>query len=118
MRCPSRAKTSRYTVDVESAAAAYTVTDVNSSRLIIDGESSFAGTVQAVRTANGKAYNSYVELAHDKALQNATLDLQGYQGANMALAVNTDKAEIKGLNGNEHTVEFVNLALEGVERRV
>lgn len=102
----SKAKTSRYTVDVESAAAAYTVTDVNSSRLIINGESSFAGTVQAVRTANGKAYNSYVELAHDKALQNATLDLQGYQGANMALAVNTDKAEIKGLNGNEHTVAY------------
>lgn len=102
----SKTKTSRYTVDVESAPSAYTVTDVNSSRLIIDGESSFAGTVQAVRTENGKAYNSYVELAHDKALQNATLDLQGYQGANMALAVNTDNAQIQGLNGNEHTVVY------------
>ncbi len=102
----SHTVTSRYTVDVESAASAYTVTDVNSSRLIIDGESSFAGTVQAVRTANGRAYNSYVELAHDKALQNATLDLQGYQGANMALAVNTDNAQIKGLVGNEHTLAY------------
>ncbi len=102
----SHTVTSRYTVDVESAASAYTVTDVNSSRLIIDGESSFAGTVRAVRTANGMAYNSYVELAHDKALQNATLDLQGYQGANMALAVNTDNARIEGLVGNEHTVAY------------
>lgn len=102
----SRTKVSTYTVDREEDPAAYSKTDVNSSRLIISDEGSFNGTLEAKRTANGRAYNSYVELAHDKALQNATLDLQGYNGANMALAVNTDNAQIKGLNGNEHTLAY------------
>lgn len=83
-----------------------TVTETNSSRLILQGENSFAGNVIAKRTANGAAYNSYVELAHDKALQNGTLELQGYNGSNMALAVNTDNAQIKGLNGNAHTLAY------------
>lgn len=83
-----------------------TVTETNSSRLILQGENSFTGNVIARRTANGAAYNSYVELAHDKALQNGTLELQGYNGSNMALAVNTDNAQIKGLNGNEHTLAY------------
>ena len=83
-----------------------TVTETNSSRLILQGENSFTGNVIAIRTANGAAYNSYVELAHDKALQNGTLELQGYNGSNMALAVNTDNAQIKGLNGNEHTLAY------------
>ena len=102
----SKTKVSTYTVDREEDPAAYSKTDVNSSRLIISDEGSFNGTLEAKRTANGRAYNSYVELAHDKALQNATLDLQGYEGANMALAVNTDNARIKGLNGNEHTLAY------------
>lgn len=83
-----------------------TVTETNSSRLILQGENSFAGNVIAKRTANGAAYNSYVELAHDKALQNGTLELQGYNGSNMALAVNTDNAQIKGLSGNAHTLAY------------
>lgn len=83
-----------------------TITETNSSRLILQGENSFAGNVIARRTANGAAYNSYVELAHDKALQNGTLELQGYNASNMALAVNTDNAQIKGLSGNEHTLAY------------
>ena len=102
----SRTKVSTYTVDREEDPAAYSKTDVNSSRLIISDEGSFNGTLVAKRSENGRAYNSYVELAHDKALQNATLDLQGYNGSNMALAVNTDNARIKGLNGNEHTLAY------------
>ncbi len=102
----SKTKVSTYTVDREEDPAAYTKTDVNSSRLILSDESSFSGSLVAKRTANGRGYNSYVELAHDKALQNATLDLQGYNGANMALAVNTDNARIKGLTGNEHSMAY------------
>lgn len=83
-----------------------TITETNSSRLILQGENSFAGNVIARRTANGAAYNSYVELAHDKALQTGTLELQGYNASNMALAVNTDNAQIKGLSGNEHTLAY------------
>lgn len=101
----SHTTTSRYLVP---GAGEYwdTVTETNSSRLILQGENSFTGNVIARRTANGAAYNSYVELAHDKALQNGTLELQGYNGSNMALAVNTDNAQIKGLNGNVHTLAY------------
>ena len=102
----TKTKTSTYTVDRDDEYAGYTQTDINSSRLFLEGESSFSGTVLAKRTANGRAYNSFVELTHDKALQNGTLELQGYNGANMALAVNTDNAQIKGLNGNEHTLAY------------
>ena len=102
----TKTRTSTYTVDHEEAPAAYSKTDINSSRLVLEGEGSFSGTVLAKRTADGRAYNSYVELAHDKALQNGTLELQGYNGSNMALAVNTDNAQIKGLNGNEHTLAY------------
>ncbi len=102
----SKTKVSQYTIDPDDEFAGINYTDVNSSRLILEGESSFTGTVLAKRSANGRAYNSYVELAHDKALQHGTLDLQGYSGANMALAVNTENARIKGLNGNEHTVAY------------
>ena len=102
----SKTKVSNYVYKIDDMEDPKRITDENSSRLIISDEGSFNGTLEAKRTANGLAYNSYVELAHDKALQNATLDLQGYNGSNMALAVNTDNARIKGLNGNEHTLAY------------
>lgn len=82
------------------------ISEINSSRLILNGENSFSGKIIANRTANGAAYNSYVELAHDKALQHGTLELNGYEGSAMALAVNTNNARIKGLTGNEHTLAY------------
>lgn len=96
----SKTSESKYTSNGTS------VTDVNASRLIFNNENSFNGTVVAKRTADGRAYNSFVELAHDKALQNATLDLQGMSGANMALAVNTDNARIQGLSGNAYAIAY------------
>ncbi len=101
----SRTTTSNYNVATEGEYWDQ-VSVVNSSRLILKGENSFSGTIVAKRTADGRAYNSYVELAHDKALQYGTLDMQGYSGANMALAVNTDNARIQGLIGNEYTLAY------------
>ncbi len=101
----SRTTTSNYNVATEGEYWDH-VSVVNSSRLILTGENSFSGTIVAKRTADGRAYNSYVELAHDKALQYGTLDMQGYSGANMALAVNTDNARIQGLIGNEYTLAY------------
>lgn len=101
----SRTTTSNYNVATEGEYWDQ-VSVVNSSRLILKGENTFSGTIVAKRTANGRAYNSYVELAHDKALQYGTLDMQGYSGANMALAVNTDNARIQGLIGNEYTLAY------------
>lgn len=102
----SKTKVSNYVYKIDDLEDPKYITDVNSSRLIISDEGTFSGTLEAKRTADGRAYNSFVELAHDKALQNATLDLQGYNGANMSLAVNTDNAQIKGLKGNEHTLAY------------
>ena len=102
----SKTKVSNYVYKIDDMEDPRHITDVNSSRLIISDEGSFNGTLVAKRSENGRAYNSYVELAHDKALQNATLQLEGYSGANMALAVNTDNAQIRGLNGNEHTLAY------------
>ncbi len=82
------------------------VNETNSSRLILEGENSFTGKIIANRTSNGAAYNSYVELAHDRALQHGTLELNGYAGSTMALAVNTDNARIHGLTGNEHSLAY------------
>ena len=102
----SKLKESKYIYREEQDAPNVEIKEHNSSRLILTDEGSFNGTLVAWRTENGLAYNSYVELAHDKALQNATLQLEGYSGANMALAVNTDNAQIRGLNGNEHTLAY------------
>lgn len=82
------------------------ITETNSSRLILNGENSFTGKIIANRTANGAAHNSYVELAHDKALQHGTLEMNGYEGSTMSLAVNTNNARIQGLTGNEHTLAY------------
>ncbi|MBQ2814309.1 MAG: hypothetical protein IJE66_04805 [Akkermansia sp.] len=98
--------TSSYRKDVNNAEAWEYVTETNSSRLILNGENSFAGKIIANRTTNGEAYNSYVELAHDKALQHGTLELNGYEGSTMSLAVNTNNARIKGLTGNEHSLAY------------
>lgn len=75
----------------------------HSSRLILNGEGNFIGKLTANRASNGSNYNSFVELAHDKALQNATLELNGMTGSPMSLAVNTANAQVKGLTGNEYS---------------
>ena len=100
----TKTKTSNYLIGLEESYL--NCTENNSSRLILEGENSFSGTIYAKRTSNGLQYNTFVELAHEKAAQHATLRLEGYNGANMALAVNTDKAQLKGLSGNEHTLAY------------
>ncbi len=101
----SHTTTSNYRRDQGGTSWEY-ITETNSSRLILNGENSFTGKIIANRTANGAAYNSYVELAHDKALQHGTLELNGYAGSTMSLAVNTNNARIKGLTGNEHSLAY------------
>lgn len=101
----SHTTTSNYRRDQGGTSWEY-ITETNSSRLILNGENSFTGKIIANRTANGATYNSYVELAHDKALQHGTLELNGYENSTMSLAVNTNNARIQGLTGNEHTLAY------------
>ena len=83
----------------------------HSSRLVFTNEGNFNGKVTAKRTGTASGYSTFVELAHEKALKTATLDLQGVSGGSVALAVNADNAQIQGLLGNEHSVVYGGAAL-------
>ncbi len=89
-----------------------------SSRLILDGENDFSGTLTLNRNFPGSAqersYAAYVELAHDKAAHQATLSLQGAGVNNVAsLAVNTQNAAVSGLSGNEYSYLYAGAAHVG-----
>ena len=91
-----------------------------SSRIVLDGSNSFDGMFAAKRTSAdslGRLYGTFVELAHDEALQNATLNMRGMKsGENlsmMTLAVNTDNAKLRGLIGDEYTAIYAGASIEG-----
>ncbi len=92
--------------DRESSDITQYPTVTNASRLILNGDNQFNGSVVAKRTANGSGFSTFVELAHDNALKNATLDMQSISGSTMALAINTSNAKIKGLTGDEHAYAY------------
>ncbi len=92
--------------DRESSDITQYPTVTNASRLILNGDNQFNGSVVAKRTANGSGFSTFVELAHDNALKNATLDMQSISGSTMALAINTSNAKIKGLTGNENAYAY------------
>ena len=76
------------------------------SRLVLNGENSYNGHIIVNRTAQHSnfTHGAYLELAHDRAAQNADISLSGSSSSGWAtLAVNTDNAIIKGLNGNEYS---------------
>ena len=91
-----------------------------SSRIVLDGSNSFEGTFTAERTSvdkQGRHYGTFVELAHDEALQNATLIMHGKETTEgksiMTLAVNTDNAKLLGLDGDVHTAVCAGASIEG-----
>ena len=91
-----------------------------SSRIVLDGSNSFEGTFTAERTdvdKQGRHYGTFVELAHDEALQKATLIMHGKETTEgksiMTLAVNTDNAKLCGLIGNEYAAIYAGAAIEG-----
>ena len=92
--------------DRESSDVTLYPTVTNASRLILNGDNQFNGSVVAKRTANGSGFSTFVELAHDNALKNATLDMQSISGSTMALAINTSNAKIKGLIGDENAYAY------------
>lgn len=93
-----------------------------SSRMVLDGSNSFDGTLTVQRTTadkteNGRLYGTFAELAHDEALQHATLILNGLETAEgksvVTLAVNTDNAKLRGLSGNEQSAIYAGASVEG-----
>lgn len=91
-----------------------------SSRIVLDGSNSFEGTFTAERTdvdKQGRHYGTFVELAHNEALQNATLNMHGKETTEgksmMTLAVNTDNAKLRGLIGDEYTAIYAGASIEG-----
>lgn len=74
----------------------------STSRMILDGEGSFSGDLTLQRGANNggdRVFQSFIELQHNLAVQNATISLTGGGSVDYAsLAVNTADAHMKGLN--------------------
>ncbi len=100
-----------------------TATHWYSSRLVLDGEGDFSGTITLNRNLTNenanRAYSDYIELAHDYAVRNATLVLNGMEPTSKAIdriasmAVNTDNAHLAGLNGNAYSYLYAGAAYEG-----
>lgn len=87
-----------------------------SARLVLDGEGEFNGNITFQRTRNdaNRAYGAYLELAHDKAAQNATVTLTGSSATGMAtLAVNTENAQIVSLTGNQFSHLYAGESIVG-----
>ena len=91
-----------------------------SARIVLDGSNDFRGDFTAKRTKVDTAerlYSTFVELAHDEALQHATLIMHGKETTEgksmMTLAVNTDNAKLLGVNGNERAAIYAGASIEG-----
>lgn len=88
-----------------------------SSRMVLDGDNSFSGNIVFNRTREPiteRVYESYAVLAHDGAAKNATVTVDGINAGNiMSLALNTENASMKGLNGNSFSVLYAGAAVEG-----
>ncbi len=89
-----------------------------SSRIVLDGENSFSGTILAKREnsdSSVRTYASYLELAHDRAAQYAMVNLVGTDANDyMNLAVNTENASLRSLTGNTYTTLYAGAAFPGV----
>lgn len=89
-----------------------------SSRIVLDGENTFSGTILAKRNntdSKVRPYASYLELAHDQAAQYAMVNLVGDNNNHyMNLAVNTDNASVRSLTGNTYTTLYAGAAFPGV----
>ena len=75
------------------------------SRVILKGANDYTGHIILNRTTeySSHTHGAYIELAHNRAAQNADITLTGMSTNGWAsLAVNTDNATIKGLNGNAY----------------
>lgn len=89
-----------------------------SSRLILAGEGDFTGDILLNRTrtqSESRAFQIFTELAHEKAVQNAVVTVQGANADNrMTLALNADTVRMQGLNGNEFASVYAGAALTSV----
>lgn len=93
-------------------------THETTSRLVLRREGNFSGSISLDRKFENdeRTHGAFIELAHDKAAQNASISLSGKSATAVAsLAVNTKNAQIKGLSGNEHSYVYAGAAMSGAE---
>ncbi len=96
----------------------------SSSRLILNGDGDFTGSISMNRTYQNKdrTHGAYLELASDFVAAKADISLNGAAADAVAtLAINTDNAHIKGLSGNQNSFVYagaarVDTALSGSAR--
>lgn len=84
-----------------------------SSALVLDGENSFSGTIEVKSeyAHSDRVYQKFLELANDKSAQNATVYADGKANAVMAVALNTDRASMKGIAGNAYSLIYAGSAV-------
>ena len=89
----------------------------SNSVLYLTGAGNFSGTFTAKRTAhsgNNGAYQGYVQIDDAKALQNAVLNVVGYQNNAdvdyMSVALHTATVETAGLSGNAQAIVYAGVA--------
>ena len=93
-------------------------THESTSRLILSNEGNFSGSISLDRKYENeeRTHGAFIELAHDKAAQNASISLTGKSANAVAsLAVNTKEAQIKGLSGNEHSYVYAGSSMAVAE---
>ena len=95
-----------------------TTNHFTTSRLILSREGDFTGTISLDRRNNNAArtHGAFIELAHDRAAQNAAVQLLGSSAdSHASLAINTENAQIKGLSGNEFSYVYAGASMVDAE---
>ena len=78
----------------------------STARVILGGNGEYSGNITVNRNYNvgDRTHQSFLEIAADKAVSGATINLNGASATSVAsLAVNAGNAEVAGVNANEHS---------------
>lgn len=78
----------------------------STARVVIGGNGEYSGNISFNRNYQntGRTHQAYLEIAGDKAVSGAVINLDGYSASSVAsLAISASNAHVKGLNGNTHS---------------
>lgn len=78
----------------------------STARVVIGGNGEYSGNISFNRNYQntGRTHQAYLEIAGDKAVSDAVINLDGYSASSVAsLAISASNAHVKGLNGDTHT---------------
>ena len=86
----------------------------STARMILGGEGNYSGTISVNRSfdAAARRYQAYLQVDSERAISGATVNLNGsHTNDNISLAVNADRVQMAGLNGNANSHILAGAAL-------